>query len=67
MGRLLPFMAFFPSSYVVIKTTNDVIFGWYVSAFAAMYIGGKGSDALNKLALGKGRKDVVNRTKPDKE
>ena len=67
MSRLLPFMAFFPASYVLIKTMNEAIFGWYVSTFAAMYLGGKGIDGFRKLPEMKEKEDVVSRSKRSKE
>lgn len=56
MPRLLMFISFWPSTYVVLKTQNENIFGWYLSAYAAAYGVGKLSNALggrnaNKLGV----------------
>lgn len=57
MGRLLAFLSFFPSSYIAIKTESETIFGWYISAYSVMYIGGKTIDLGNKLPALKGKKN----------
>jgi len=67
MSRLLPFMAFFPASYVLVKTMNETIFGWYVSTFAAMYLGGKGIDGFKKLPQLRDNSNVDNDTKRTKK
>lgn len=46
MSRLLCFLAFWPASYVVVKTLTSDTLGWYLSAYAAAYVGGKVGDAL---------------------
>lgn len=43
MSRLLMFMAFFPSTYVLLK--NQSALQWYLLAYGASYIGGKAADA----------------------
>jgi hypothetical protein len=46
MSRLLCFMAFFPASYVVIRTLTDATLGWYLGSFGGVYLGGKYTDML---------------------
>ena len=46
MSRLLCFLAFFPASYVVVATKSSEALGWYLSAYAAAYVGGKATDLL---------------------
>jgi hypothetical protein len=46
MARLTMFASFFPSSYVVVATKSETIFGWFVSAYVLGYVGGKGADIL---------------------
>lgn len=45
MTRLTMFLAFFPSSYIVILNQNDNALSWYLGAFVAGYVGGKSADA----------------------
>lgn len=45
MSRLLTFLAFWPSSWVVIKNPTEGIFAIYLGAFALLYVGGKWGDA----------------------
>lgn len=49
MTRLLCFLAFGPSTYVVIKTLNPEALGWYLSAFVLGYVGGKLGDAISAV------------------
>lgn len=46
MTRLLCFLSFFPASYILIKTRDAEIFGWYLSAYVISYVGGKVSDII---------------------
>ena len=46
MSRLLCFLAFWPATYVVIKTLTSDTLGWYLSAYAAAYVGGKFGDSF---------------------
>ena len=46
MTRLLCFMSFFPSSFVVISTKSDEALAWYLGAFCLGYVGGKFSDKI---------------------
>ena len=46
MSRLLCFLAFWPSTYVIIKQHEVNTLSWYLSAYAAAYTGGKLADAL---------------------
>jgi hypothetical protein len=62
MGRLTMFLSFFPSSYVLIYNPNDMMFGWYVSAYVLGYVGGKMSDKLTESKTKKRR-----RYEPDPE
>ncbi len=45
MTRLLCFMSFFPSSYVVLKDASESTLSWYLGAYVLGYVGGKGADA----------------------
>jgi hypothetical protein len=56
MSRLLMFMAFFPSTYVVVATKDVDALGWFLGAYVLGYVGGKGVDAIGR----KGVKDVDN-------
>lgn len=58
MPRLMMFMSFFPATIVVVKTENENIFGWYLSAYAAAYgmarlgaVMEKGKNANSKPAV----------------
>lgn len=44
MGRLTVFMAFWPATYVLIKTPTDTMMGLYLGAFVLSYLGGKSAD-----------------------
>ncbi len=44
MTRLLMFMAFFPSSWVLIENGDEGMMGWYLGAFVLGYVGGKAAD-----------------------
>jgi hypothetical protein len=46
MSRLLCFMAFFPSAYVVCATKTDDALGWFLGAYVLGYVGGKTADAM---------------------
>jgi len=48
MTRLLCFLSFFPSSYVVVYTKSDAALGWYLGSFVLGYVGGKGCDAFKR-------------------
>ena len=48
MSRLLCFLAFWPASYVVIVTKSSETLGWYLSAYAAAYVGGKIGDTMKR-------------------
>lgn len=48
MARLLCFLSFFPSSFVVIDTKDSNALGWYLGAYVVGYVGGKFGDALAK-------------------
>ncbi len=50
MARLLCFMSFFPSSYVVMISKNEGTLGWYVGGYVLGYVGGKGCDAYVRKA-----------------
>lgn len=50
MTRLLCFLSFFPSSYVVIVTKSENALGWYLGAYVLGYVGGKTIDAAGVLA-----------------
>lgn len=45
MARLLCFMSFFPSSFVVVTTRTDNALLYYIGGYVLGYIGGKGCDA----------------------
>lgn len=50
MSRLLSFLSFFPSTWVVMNTSQEhveTIFGLYVGAFVIGYLGGKTADVFN--------------------
>ena len=44
MTRLLCFMSFIPSSYVVIETMSEAALGWYIGGYVCGYLGGKTTD-----------------------
>lgn len=44
MTRLLCFLSFFPSSFVVLKTLNENALGWYIGGYVVGYVGGKCAD-----------------------
>lgn len=50
MTRLLMFLSFFFTSYVVYKCADkpniDEVLSWYISGYVLGYIGGKGADVL---------------------
>lgn len=46
MTRLLCFLSFFPSSYVVIFHAEEGILGWYIGGYVLSYVGGKTADVL---------------------
>lgn len=48
MTRLLMFLSFFPSSYVVSITAESETLGWYLGAYVLGYVGGKGADVFMK-------------------
>lgn len=48
MTRLLMFMSFFPASYVIVINPSEATLGWYLGAFVASYVGGKGADVFMK-------------------
>ncbi len=48
MTRLLCFMSWFPSSWVLIKTQNENMFIAYLGIFVAGYAGGKWADVIEK-------------------
>lgn len=50
MTRLLCFLSFFPSSYVVIVTKSENALGWYLGSYVLGYVGGKTIDAAGVLA-----------------
>lgn len=47
MSRLLCFLAFWPSSVVVLLDRSAETLGYFVGAFVIGYVGGKGADALS--------------------
>lgn len=48
MTRLLCFMSFWPASWVIVVKGNEIMLGWYLSAYVLGYVGGKFSDMLGK-------------------
>lgn len=50
MTRLLCFLSFFPSSYVVMLHPGEGILGWYIGGYVLGYIGGKSADAFTVAA-----------------
>lgn len=48
MTRLLCFLSFFPSSYVVIMTESENALAWYLGAYVLGYVGGKTTDIFMK-------------------
>lgn len=44
MTRLTVFLSFWPASYVVITHPTEGIFGLYLTAYVASYLGGKWAD-----------------------
>jgi hypothetical protein len=48
-GRLLALMSFFPASAVLVWTKDATIYGWYVSAYAMCYLGGKGIEMVKEM------------------
>lgn len=57
MTRLLCFMSFFPSSYVVIKCVDnmniDMVLGVYIGGYVLGYVGSKISDVWGANATAK--------------
>lgn len=48
MTRLLCFLSFGPSSYVVVATQSENALGWYLGAYVLGYVGGKTTDIFMK-------------------
>lgn len=48
MTRLLCFMSFPPSTWVVVKSMNENTLGWYLGAYVMGYVGGKLGDCINR-------------------
>lgn len=48
MSRLLCFMSFFPATYALIRVNSADGLLYYLGAYAAVYVGGKGAEYLNK-------------------
>ena len=48
MTRLLLFMSFFPASVVVLKAQSADTLGWFLTAYAIGYVGGKTADIFTK-------------------
>lgn len=48
MTRLLCFMAFWPSAYVIVKEHNSDTLWPFLGAFVGGYVGGKFSDMMGK-------------------
>lgn len=46
MTRLLMFLSFVPSSYVVVVNGNEGMLGWYIGGYVLGYVGGKGFDTF---------------------
>ncbi len=46
MTRLLMFLSFWPSSYVVVGNANEGMLGWYIGGYVLGYVGGKGADVF---------------------
>lgn len=44
MSRLLMFMSFWPSSFVLITNPTETMLGLYLGAFIGGYVGGKSAD-----------------------
>ena len=47
MSRLLPFMAFFPATIVVLWVHTETALGVYLGAYVTGYLGGKCADAYS--------------------
>lgn len=58
MSRLLCFSAFFPASYVVMRTLTDATLGWYLGAFTGAYGVGKAADAYKRRDCADNNSDV---------
>lgn len=56
MTRLLCFLSFFPTTYTMVRTQNENMFSWFLSAYVTGYVLGKAGDIFMKP---KGEKDVV--------
>lgn len=50
MTRLLCFMSFFPSSFVLLSSPTENMLLYYLASFGVAYIGGKSADAVTKFA-----------------
>lgn len=50
MMRLTAFLAFWPSSYVVIETRSETALGWFLSVYVLGYVGGKACDVTAQWA-----------------
>ena len=46
MTRLLCFMSWFPATYVVVRSENENILGWYLGSYVLGFVGGKASDCI---------------------
>lgn len=60
MTRLLNFLAFWPSSYVLIEHFSENVFWAYLGTFAGTYVIGKGIDAWQDRPV----RPIVNKAAP---
>jgi hypothetical protein len=65
MTRLLCFLSFFPSSYVVIFHATEGILGWYIGGYVLGYVGGKAADTFTSMAQIKADGPPANVVVPD--
>lgn len=45
MSRLLTFLSFFPTTYILCTNPSENMLLYYLGAFVVNYLGGKGADA----------------------
>lgn len=56
MSRLLVFLAFWPSCYVLVTSPTETMLGIFLGAFVANYVGGKSAD----IFMGTDKLEAIN-------
>lgn len=54
MTRLLCFLSWFPATYVVVRSENENILGWYLGSYVLGFVGGKASECMRPRQQGDG-------------